>query len=86
MKKKKKKRLRRRTAECTLYFDREYFLSITYSLLHICSVKGETNELSFFGLPGRVVKPRWKRYSRTMLIESPKKKKKKKTGLDQGKR
>lgn len=31
----------------------------------------------FFGLPGRVVKPRWKRFSRTMLTESPKKKKKK---------
>lgn len=30
----------------------------------------------FFSLPGRVVKPRWKRYqSRTMLIESPKEKK-----------
>ena len=47
-------------------------------------MKGETNELCFFSLPGRVVKPRWKRYqSRTMLIEFFKKKK---TGLDLGKR
>ena len=46
-KKLEKKRLRRRTAECTLYFHREYFLSMTYSLLHIRSMKGETNELCF---------------------------------------
>ena len=58
----------------------EYDLFITAYLFH----ERRNKRIMFFSLPGRVVKPRWKRYqSRTMLIEFFKKKK---TGLDLGKR
>ena len=51
----------------------EYNLFITAYLFR----ERRNKRIMFFGLPGRVVKLRWKRYSRTMLIESPKKKEKK---------